>query len=282
MSTRFTAFERSGVVRASAPTPRPASRAVVAMPSVYASRTAGGSSPPTRNAFVALASAFTRFVRMVWMRTSCSALLRASLEVGVVAATIAKNADARRTRGRRRSRSPRGRACARACPTPHRRAAPEPGSGAARSARGWSRRRRVAARRRGRRRRRRRGHGAGHDGGTVASVAGRVGRGHVGRGRVGDRRGRRTRSSARSSRSCSTSGSVDVAQPPRLAHDRRLEQRCARTGRCRTPRRAASPRSDLAERGRPRRSVGVKSAPLGDAAEDLDELVVAVVVEHRA
>jgi hypothetical protein len=41
-----------------------------AIPSSYALRSAAGSSPPTRKALVRLASAATRLVRIVWMRTS--------------------------------------------------------------------------------------------------------------------------------------------------------------------------------------------------------------------
>ncbi len=71
-------LEHGGIVGRASPMPRPASSPQWRSRRCTPPRTSGGSSPPTRNAFVAFASAFTRLVRMVWIRTSCSALLRAS------------------------------------------------------------------------------------------------------------------------------------------------------------------------------------------------------------
>ena len=115
----------------------------------------------------------------------------------------------------------------------------------------------AAATGRRRRRRRRGGHGAGHDGGPPAAWPSGVVRPGTcpAAGRVAA-----SRSSARSSRSCSTSGSVDVPQAPGLAHDRGLEhvphepavaEALAARRRRRGSRAAASSAS----------SVGVKSAP---------------------
>ena len=89
-----------------------------------------GSRPPTRNALVALASAFTRLVRMVWMRTSCAALLRASSMVASGSPT-ARRSRARRTRGWRRSRAPPSTRMRPGVPDTASRAAPAPGWAAA-------------------------------------------------------------------------------------------------------------------------------------------------------
>ena len=93
----------------------------------------------------------------------------------------------------------------------------------------------------------------------------------VGRARVA------SRSSGRSSRSWLDVGLVDVTQPPRLAHDGGLEEG-ADEAAVAEPLVARRRREDLAQ-VRDRRVGRGEVGARGDAGEDLDELVVAVVVE---